>query len=723
MDSVSNGGFSFGEFTLDPHHRVLMKDGETVPLKAKTLDLLLALVEDRGNVVTKDALLSRVWEDQFVEENNLTVHIALLRKALGEGKKDHRYIVTVPGKGYRFVAEVAPMNLANGSDIVIENHSLSRIVVEEFIEQNAGGNRAIAQLRSGTSRTKYAVILSALVLVVAVLVVGFVWQQGGNEIPFQRFSVARLTGNGKVDAAALSPDGKLFAYSLRGERGLWVGHTSGGEPLQVRPSNEVRYRHFTFSPDSTEIYYVATGGEFSTGALLRISVFGGVPEKLRENIRTPIAFAPDMKRIAYVKNDEAKDTSSIFISDIAATFEKELISRPRRQGFEASSIAWSKDGKTLAVSALVDDPDAFHREIHAVDPDDGSITVVTKHKFRVISNIAWTQGGGLIFTASHPMHLDAKVWYASYPEGVATVISADLNNYTAALDLSDSNESMLLIKVEYMSNVWIANSDDLAKAKQVTFSSVGDRNGRLGLCWMSDGRIVYTAVAGTGQALWTMNADGTEQKQITPTGAMDLNPSVTADAKTIVFSSNRSGASQIWRVGSDGGGLRQLTFQGSNDLASVSPDGKWIVYISTPSRDNHGTIWRIPLAGGEPEKLTDRKALWSRVSPDSRFIAYQTEDGKLAIMPISGGEPLKVLDLPRTANLRYTLRWTPDGKTLSYRDWENGYWRQSVDGGEPVRVPDLPEEKLFSGDWSPDGKQLAFVRGQELSDVVIFQSQ
>src|SRR5687767_10442946 len=100
MQGVVNSGFSFGEFTLDPRHRVLARGGENVPLKPKTLDLLLTLIENRGRVLTKNELLDRVWENQFVEENNLTVHVALLRKALGEGKNDHRYIVTVPGKGY-----------------------------------------------------------------------------------------------------------------------------------------------------------------------------------------------------------------------------------------------------------------------------------------------------------------------------------------------------------------------------------------------------------------------------------------------------------------------------------------------------------------------------------------------------------------------------------------------------------------------------------------------
>lgn len=97
---------------------------------------------------------------------------------------------------------------------------------------------------------------------------------------------------------------------------------------------------------------------------------------------------------------------------------------------------------------------------------------------------------------------------------------------------------------------------------------------------------------------------------------------------------------------------------------------------------------------------------------------------KLVVVSIEGGEPIREFALPpEEANLRYALRWTPDGQTLTYRDWGNGYWSQPLAGGEPTRIEDLPEEKLFSGDWSPDGKQLAFVRGHEIRDVVILQNR
>jgi TolB-like protein/DNA-binding winged helix-turn-helix (wHTH) protein/Flp pilus assembly protein TadD len=98
--------YQFGPFLLDSRQRRLLKDGIPVSVAPKGIDLLIFMVERHDQVVTKDDLIQNIWPDSFVEEANLSQNIFLLRKALGEKAQENRYIATVPGRGYRFVAEV-----------------------------------------------------------------------------------------------------------------------------------------------------------------------------------------------------------------------------------------------------------------------------------------------------------------------------------------------------------------------------------------------------------------------------------------------------------------------------------------------------------------------------------------------------------------------------------------------------------------------------------------
>ena len=96
----------FGPFRLDPAQRLLRRDGQIIPLRPKAFETLLILVENSGRVLEKGELMQLLWPDSFVEEANLTQNISLVRKALGETAQSRRYIITFPGRGYSFVADV-----------------------------------------------------------------------------------------------------------------------------------------------------------------------------------------------------------------------------------------------------------------------------------------------------------------------------------------------------------------------------------------------------------------------------------------------------------------------------------------------------------------------------------------------------------------------------------------------------------------------------------------
>src|SRR4029453_10011736 len=103
----TNGGLSFGPFNLLAGERLLTKEGAPVELGGRALDILIVLSSTPNEVVSKKELMSRVWPDVVVEEGSLRFHMAGLRKALGDGKNGARYITTLAGRGYCFVAPVS----------------------------------------------------------------------------------------------------------------------------------------------------------------------------------------------------------------------------------------------------------------------------------------------------------------------------------------------------------------------------------------------------------------------------------------------------------------------------------------------------------------------------------------------------------------------------------------------------------------------------------------
>jgi DNA-binding winged helix-turn-helix (wHTH) protein/TolB-like protein/Flp pilus assembly protein TadD len=155
MAQQDNHSYEFGRFRLKPAERVLLREGEPVPLTPKVFDILVTLVEHGGQVVAKDDLMKRVWPNTFVEEGNLTQNISLLRKALGESSGGVQFIETVPRRGYRFVADTNQSS-GNGAE-----HDVPEVQIDSTpvvpIPDTAS--------RAGAKRTPFYALAAALVVI------------------------------------------------------------------------------------------------------------------------------------------------------------------------------------------------------------------------------------------------------------------------------------------------------------------------------------------------------------------------------------------------------------------------------------------------------------------------------------------------------------------------------------------------------------------------------
>jgi DNA-binding winged helix-turn-helix (wHTH) protein/TolB-like protein/Flp pilus assembly protein TadD len=143
MSQKTKHFYEFGAYRVDLANHLLLRGGEVVALPPKAFDILLALVEESGQVLQKDDLMRRVWPDSFVEEANLSHHIFTLRKALGEDKNGARYIETIPRRGYRFVASVTQVR-DESDEIIVAERSRSHIVIDQSQETITDFEQVIA---------------------------------------------------------------------------------------------------------------------------------------------------------------------------------------------------------------------------------------------------------------------------------------------------------------------------------------------------------------------------------------------------------------------------------------------------------------------------------------------------------------------------------------------------------------------------------------------------
>src|SRR5262249_2266023 len=157
---------------------------------------------------------------------------------------------------------------------------------------------------------------------------------------------------------------------------------------------------------------------------------------------------------------------------------------------------------------------------------------------------------------------------------------------------------------------------------------------------------------------------GRNQRQVTTEPGADRYPAVTTDGRYIVFVSTRTGNSNIYRYDLNSGEQKQLTSGMSEEFPTVSADSKWVIYVATGS--TKPTLGNVPIDGGQSVQLTDKLSTWPDVSPNGQKIAcwYRAETSakwQIAIIPISGGAPEKLFEVPASTETAIPTRWMNDG--------------------------------------------------------------
>jgi Tol biopolymer transport system component/DNA-binding winged helix-turn-helix (wHTH) protein len=743
--NADNLMYEFGPFLFEPHARRLSRNGELVPLAAPEFELLLLLVRNRGRIVEKREIMDAVWPDAAVEENNLTVRMSSLRRALGETKGHHPYIQTVTGRGYCLTTQVkelfaqsstgSPETVANtqgvpGSPVSSTGEPAftgEPSTVDPVVARPSGRPLAAAGRRWEIRGFRlYALLVVGLLSALALYGV-LRWQRNKSPAPGESMKMSRVTHTGRVAYAAVSPDGQNIAYVERdGDLfSLWLQRAGTNNPLQLLPPAKLLYKEPAFSRDGNTLYYSKCQPECQ---LNRMPVFGGVETALSTRADTPVTFSPDGKRMAYVRVDAVggEIVVNLLTANPDGTGVEVLNSRDGRGNvYQYGTPAWSPDGKMIALPFLVREGGRTYMKVVGVGIADRAESTLTSG-WRFIKDVAWLPGSdGLVINArdeASAPELAMQIWRVPLTGGKAQRITNDLNTYTR-IGISGDGTSLMAVQSHWTTSLWIAPAENPSARTQVTRGTIDRRDGNLGLSITRDGgRLIYIGDLSGKRDLWSINTDGSDLRQLTDGPHKNGFPAVTPDGRYVVFESTRDGAHNIWRADADGRNATRLTRGSYDSEPTCSPDGKWVIYVSEEGRIPK--LRKIPIGGGEPIPLTDEFAQHPTFSPDGKVIAYHRIDAQrrrdVVLIPAQGGAPIKTFPSPK--NYGSVMRWAPAGDSLSYRDNTlTAIWRLPLDGAPPSPVMNLRGEQLYSFCYSQDGRRLAYASGPNLSDVIVIK--
>jgi Tol biopolymer transport system component/DNA-binding winged helix-turn-helix (wHTH) protein len=723
--------YEFGRFRVNPAEGLLYCDDQVVQLKPKVFDTLRVFLERQGHVLSKEELLQAIWPDSFVEENNLAQNISTLRKALGQ-----QYIETIPKRGYRFVGEVKEV-WVEPATLVVKEHARATISIEE--EEDGPEERASAvptvealavrtnvspaatSLLAKITRRKTLIAIVTGTVAVTLLGVGVGWRSLTKSPAAGRFQSSQSLPNTENSwRVALSPDGEYMVHAVKtrsanvpDEESLWLRQVATASDVQLVAPARAHYLHLAFAPDGRHVYYSvkdqAQAGD-QAASLYKIPALGGAAVKLVSDTDGFFTLAPDGQRLAFVRSSREENRLLLAQSDGGA--EQVLAARRRPNAF--SHLAWSPNGEVIAAAATDVDAGGKRVEVVEVKVSDGAERFLTAMKWRDINGLAWLPDGSAVMVARF------WLWRIAYPSGAIERIPGD-NNYYWEVSLSADGSALASIASTLTGSIWVIANGDFENARPIT--NVTRPNVPR---WMPDGGIVFVSSRSGNVEIWAMRVDGTGLKQLTVDEALDTDPVSSPDGRYVVFTSDRSGTTNIWRMDSDGGNPRQLTTGKFDSRPEISPDGKWVVYTATEVEEM--SLWKVPIEGGTAVQLARESRVRPAISPDGKLIAcgygnqQSNAEAKVALIPFEGGEPIRVLDLPGSANS--ILRWTPDGRHLSYLNMLDGgsnLWLYALDGGPPKQITHFKDHRVNGFDWSRDGKNLLCSRSINISKVVLLK--
>ena len=676
------GSVRFGPFTLDLRARKLWRDDALVALPSRALEALAYLVAHRDRAVERDEIIAAVWHDVAVTDDSLIHAISVIRRSLGDDPAQPSFIETIPRRGYRFVAAVAPVQQLVQPEAI------------EFTETRPAMAPPPHSLR-WPWRPAVAVAYLVVAAVAAVVVSRVVNTQNEattNPVPIQQ---AAPPGTAIVSGGVVSPEGRHFAFIARdsqtGRTALWVRALDAVEPTRL-PRTDGASQPF-FSPDGRTVAFFVNGrlmatdvagehlrtiapvqgapaggtwgindvivfAEWVTG-LYAVPAGGGTVSRLTRLDHTALdvghawpQFLPDGRRFlyqvispdstragVYVANVDAPGSIRILDSASAATYvfpgllvylQQDMV---MAEPFDAANLRFG--GRAVRLARGVPSPSLAEGNALSASRD-----MLTFRAGATEQQLTWVDRSGRPQGA-----LDVPTSMFNFR------VSRDGRSVLAASSLTDST------------GVWMV---DLAQQRSTQLAADG-----IAPVWSPDGeQLAFTSRAGLDLHIRPSGV-GTGERVVSGESVKVLND-WSSQGDVIIYTQHDSATKlDLWHLPLSGGAARPLLNTTSNEAqARLSPDGRWIAYVSDRSGTQEVYVQRYPELE-PPRRLSSGGGAQPQWRGDQQELFYLTPDRSLMAVTVSDvdsfGEPRRlfqtsIADDPSGARDSYAAM--PDGRSF-----------------------------------------------------------
>jgi DNA-binding winged helix-turn-helix (wHTH) protein/Tol biopolymer transport system component len=697
----------FGAFHVDLRSGEIRKGGLRIKLHAQPFAVLAMLLRRPNEVVTRQELQQELWaEDTFVDfEHGLNKAINKLRDALGDDAHDPRFVETLPGRGYRFIAPVlTPSGDASAEDPVVTSGTASQLNPSIGIEARAK-SRSWPWVAAGLALS----VLAAGAVLMAYRASRNTVVSPGN-VQFTRLSDA-----GSVTAVAISPDGKYLAFAAvsGGRQTLSLRNLETKTDTPILPPGGP-LQGLTFSPDGNYVYFVKPDDDGAQTSLYVVPTTGGALRKVLSGISSPIGFSPDGEQFAF-ERCQTPDQHELLVTKTNETGPpKSLAHLPPCSVAYQAGPSWSPDGRQLAM--------AMGSAIFTVDTKSGHVQPIYEMGSDLVGRPGWLGPNKIVFGGDRDKG-SRQLLTMDTVTRARERLTNDVVDYGLVLETARHGKTVLTTISDPDFQVWRAPAQDLSGGNEITGGPIA----AMTVLELPEGKLLTTALDGTP---WLVEQDGRNREAFGAVRQVPLGvPPRGCGDGLLITSLERSGLAALNVVKGDGSEVvKRIT--AAILLGACSKDGKTVYFVKS---EFPRTLWRVGLEDRDPTKVLEVPAgneliCPLEVSTDGKLIAYGvTREPRNWTAPITvvaqslkeNAEVARV-EIPGKTKV---IRWSPDNSGFTYALEaleSSGLWNQALTGTAPRKLASF-NDSVYDFAWSVDGKSLLLVRGRWNSNIVLLQ--